>query len=85
MCVFLSSPCRVDATVARCDALKKRLSELEESERATGKLEEKMADIHKRFQTVTTWKPGKVCSLETSKSHTHDCDECISVFRYVRS
>ena len=69
--MFLSSLCRVDATVVRHDALKKRLSDLEESNRATGKLEEKMADLHKRFQTVTTWKPGKVCSLETNKSHAH--------------
>ena len=79
VCVFLSSLCRVDATVVRHDALKKRLSDLEESNRATGKLEEKMADLHKRFQTVTTWKPGKVCSLETNKSHAHDCDECTNV------
>ena len=79
MCVFLSSLCRVDATVVRHDALKKRLSELEESNRATGKLEEKMADLHKRFQTVTTWKPGKVCSLETNKSRAHNCDECTYV------
>ena len=87
MCVFLSSLCRVDATVVRHDALKKRLSDLEESNRATGKLEEKMADLHSRFQTVTTWKPGKVCSLETNMSHPHDCDECtyVHVFRYVRT
>ena len=55
--------------VTRYDDLKKRLSDLEENERAAGQLEEKMADIHKRFQTVMSWKPGKVSSSDTHK-HT---------------
>ena len=61
---LLSFHCRVDATVARYDAVKKRLSDLEESDRTTCKLEEKMADIHKRFQTVLSWKLGKVSSTD---------------------
>ena len=64
---LLFCPCRVDATVARYGALKKRLSDLEQSDRAASKLEEKMADLHKRFQTVLSWKQGKVCSSDTQK------------------
>ena len=48
--------------VTQYDALKKRLFELEENERAAGRLQDKMADLHKRFQTVLTWKTGKVRS-----------------------
>ena len=74
---------RVDDTAGRYDALKARLSQLSDNARQTGAVQERLSDLHKRFQEVVKWKAGEVrttpqyTSKAFSLTNSISCGICI--------